>query len=192
MFDMAKQDNGKFYRLAAFAGLAMALCPLTALTLNSLDSEPPAATPDTAMERSLKTHDTMRQVSAEYAGKRVSDVAAGSGSVDLFNRVLRDAGVDALLRDSSQVTVFMPVNEAFAERSVALSDKPEEAAALAKAHIVEGRVTATDLMGRVDLRSLNGNPITAQAGTGLQVNGATVIASEEAGNGIVHFVDRLL
>jgi uncharacterized surface protein with fasciclin (FAS1) repeats len=63
---------------------------------------------------------------------------------------------------------------------------------LAKAHVGPGSVLTTDLLADVSLRSINGNSIASSVGPVFQVNGATVVRSEAAENGVVHYVDRLL
>ena len=69
---------------------------------------------------------------------------------------------------------------------------PQRVKNLAQAHVVPGRVSATDLLNNAQLRSISGHQITAQVGSALTVNGASVIGSELAENGVVHYVDRLL
>lgn len=192
---MQREEPRKYHRLAIVLGLAMALGPLTALTLNSTDSGDGVA--GTLSERNpLASHDNTRTPSAEVSGKSLADVATASGSLDYFSSVLQASGVKEMLRADGQYTVFIPVNEAFRDLGPdslsSLLRDDERARAMAKAHVVPGRVTATDLMGNRELQSLNGHRIASRAGADLTVNGATVIASEAAANGIVHYVDRVL
>jgi uncharacterized surface protein with fasciclin (FAS1) repeats len=127
----------------------MALGPLTALTLNSPGDDTGAIATVTA-NNPLAKHDNTRTPSIEVAGKSLADVATGSGSLEYFTSVLQAGGVKDLLRQDGQYTVFIPVNEAFedlgAESLASLLRDDQRAKALAKAHVVPGRVTATDLM----------------------------------------------
>jgi uncharacterized surface protein with fasciclin (FAS1) repeats len=173
-----------------FAGLAMALGPLTALTVASVGNGTAGEyTPSGAVAKSEVT-------APSFGGKRLSDVAASAGSLDFFSTILTAGQVKDLLRGEEQFTVFIPVNEAFsglggANLSSVLND-PAQVEQLAKAHVVPGRISTTDLLTGVQIQSINGNNIASSVGSELQVNGATVIASETAENGIVHYVDRLL
>lgn len=193
---MSATKTTGYRRIAAAAGIAMALGPLTALSLASLDRGYTTSAVANTSGTPLQAYNSTRDTALEYAGKQLSDVAAGSGSLDLFNGVLAAAGMKELLRGQEQYTVFIPVNEAFAtlggERLSSALDNAQKAERLAKAHVVPGRVTTTDLMADTRLRSLNGREITAWAGADLMVNGARVIGTELAENGIVHFVDRIL
>lgn len=185
-----------YRRFALAAVVAMALGPLTALSLASLDrgyTRSAAASSGTA---TVLVYDSTRYAGAEYDGKQLADVVAGSGSLDLFNNVLAAADLAELLQGQDQYTVFIPVNEAFSTLSesqlAATLNDSDKVQRLAKAHVVPGRVTATDLMAATQLRSINGDEIVARVGADLTVNGASIIGTEVAGNGIVHFIDRVL
>jgi uncharacterized surface protein with fasciclin (FAS1) repeats len=174
-------------RLATYAMFAMALGPLTALTVASINNgtageyvavaEPESAVP-------------------AFTGKRLSDVATSAGSLDFFSTIATTGQVKDLLRGNEQYTVFIPVNEAFGLAGggdlSAMLDDPAKVEQLAKAHVVPGRISTTDLLAGVQVQSINGNSIASSVGPELQVNGATVIGSEVAENGVVHYVDRLL
>lgn len=182
-----------YHRYAFAAGLAMALGPLTALSVASLTSDGRVVSSDSIVPQS---QNATRMVSSEYQGKRLADVTAGAGSLEFFSSVLEAAEVKNLLRSQEQFTVFVPVNEAFSalggERLSTMLNDTEQVRRLAKAHVVPGRVTAPELMAETQLRSINGHEITSQVGAELTVNGASIIGSEVAENGIVHYVDRLL
>ena len=183
-------SNFKLRRLAMFAGLAMALGPLTALTVASIGN---------GSAGQYTTGAAIAEVdpaAPAFEGKLLADVAASAGSLDFFSTVATAGQVKDLLRGSEQFTVFIPVNEAFssvggANLSSVLND-PAKVEQLAKAHVVPGRISTTDLLAGVQVQSINGNSIASSVGPELRVNGATVIGSEVAENGIVHYVDRLL
>lgn len=193
---MSATKSPIYRRIAISAGIAMALGPLTALSLASLDSPATMNPLAEASSAPLRAYDSTRHAAEEYRGKQLADVAAGSGSLDFFNGVLDGASITDLLRGNEQYTVFIPVNAAFAalggEGLSATLNDADRAEQLAKAHVVLGRVTATDLMAEIRLRSVNGHEITSQAGAELRVNGASVIGTEVAENGIVHYIDRIL
>ena len=182
-----KKPTYRHFALAA--ALAMALGPLTALTVASISNGTNGYVPTTAATSSGS------QISP-YQGKQLADVTAGAGSLDFFSTVLEAAEVKDLLRGDQQFTVFMPINEAFSslggESLSTMLNDPQRVKSLAQAHVVPGRVSATDLLNNAQLRSISGHQITAQVGSALTVNGASVIGSELAENGVVHYVDRLL
>lgn len=178
------------------AGLAMALGPLTALSVSSVLNGTAGQPVVANVADPLPAYDNTRVSSSEYSGKMLADIAAGSGSLDFFSSLLQAAEIKDTLRGNEQYTVFIPVNEAFSavggEKLSSILNDPSRVQALAKAHVVPGRVTTTDLMSETRLRALNGHEITSQVAADLTVNGASIIGTEVAENGIVHYVDRLL
>lgn len=191
-----KSKLGVYNRYAFLLGFVMALGPLTALSLGSTGGPAPSPRAADGYTGPLSAHDSKRGVAAEHRGKRLYDVAAGSGSLDLFHSLVKSADVQTMMTGDRQYTVFMPVNDAFAELGSdalrALRADSDASGAMVRAHTVTGRVTATDLMSGADLRAIGGNVIRVDSGQGLTVNGAEILYSEATGNGIVHYVDRLL
>ena len=185
-----------YRRYALVAGIAMALGPLTALTVGSVNNEAGqtqvAGTTTTPSQQGNST----QRVAAAVEGKRLADVAASSGSLEFFSSVLDAAQVKELLRGQDQFTVFIPVNEAFSslggETLSTMLNDTDEVKRLAKAHVVPGRITVPELMAETRLNSINGHEISSESGPVLTVNGASIIGTEVAENGIVHYVDRIL
>lgn len=193
---MDRRKSGGIKQLALMAGLAMALGPLTALTVAAINEGSAGLPVITAQPEPRPTYDTTRISSSDYSGKMLADVAASSGSLDFFSSVLNAAEVDDMLRGDRQFTVFIPVNEAFSriggEQLSTILNDPARVQSLARAHVVPGRITATDLMSGTRVEALNGQEIASRSGAEITVNGASIIGSEVAENGIVHYVDRLL
>lgn len=188
-----------YRRYAMAAGLAMALGPLTALSVASLNNDldgDRVASSGKATPARLVEYDSTLAVATDYQGKQLADVAEGAGSLDIFSNILTAADLGELLRGQEQYTLFIPVNEAFVgfsgERFSALLDDKAQVHQLVSAHVVPGRVTTTALMAEPRLRTIGGHDITPEAGPALRVNGASIIGSEVAENGIVHYVDGLL
>lgn len=186
----------KTNRLALVAGLAMALGPLTALSVVALNHDDRDNLVAVTEIRQMQQNEAARDAITNVEGKRLADVAAGAGSLDFFGSVLDAADVGDLLRGQEQYTVFIPVNEAFSalggEQLSSVLNNTDEVQRLAKAHVVSGRISTVDLMSEQRLRSINGHEITSQVGAELRVNGASIIGTEVAENGIVHYVDGLL
>jgi uncharacterized surface protein with fasciclin (FAS1) repeats len=104
--------------------------------------------------------------------------------------------VDAL--DSTQLTVFAPVDSAFAKlpkSTVAALAKPENAALLTKIltyHVVAGQLLPADVAGkRTTLEG--GTLVIKRSGKHLTVNGATVVCGGvHTANATVYLIDTVL
>jgi uncharacterized surface protein with fasciclin (FAS1) repeats len=133
----------------------------------------------------------------------IDQIVRTNRSFELFNALLRVAEsqgtLPGALAGSANYTVFAPTDEALAaippETFKALV-QPENRAVLAQVlenHIVAGKVSSSDLAAK-QVRSLGGNPIAAQGGSGaLTVGSARVIGADiQADNGIIHAVDQLI
>lgn len=107
------------------------------------------------------------------------------------------AGLAETLAGPGQFTVFAPTNEAFAALPQPVVDallaNPEALAQLLQYHVIRGRSTVAQLQ-IVQPATLNSRLLTiAPAGDSITVNGAAVLAADvEAGNGLIHVIDRIL
>lgn len=194
------------YGPVAFLGLAMALGPLTALSLGSrYADEETWARANAGLENAqpvsrLAAYGVSGDSAAlpDYAsGKTIVDVLAGSGVFDTFEEAIKAAGLDQKLSADEPFTLFVPSDEAFAkmsaeQRAALLADE----ATLAK-HVVPGRYTVTDLMEMQSARTLDGASIevgpSANLNGHLGVGGAELVQTNLfAANGIVHVIDRVI
>ncbi|KAK4032119.1 FAS1 domain-containing protein [Parachaetomium inaequale] len=108
---------------------------------------------------------------------------------------LRRAGVETPLNTASDVTVFVPSNDAFnAIGSLVNGMTLEQLTAVLNYHVVQGKVLYSQLIAA-------GTQLTAEGASlnfriqngGLFVNSARVVASDIlVGNGVVHVVDGVL
>ena len=107
------------------------------------------------------------------------------------------AGLAETLAGPGQFTVFAPTNDAFTALPQPVVDallaNPPMLSQLLQYHVVSGRHTAAQLR-TVQPATLNGRLLTiAPQGDGLTINGAAVLAADvEAGNGLLHVIDRIL
>lgn len=143
--------------------------------------------------------------SVSFAGSEsqsIDQIVRTSPSFELFNALLRVAqsnGSFTALSGGGDVTVFAPTDEALAALPPATFKalvQPENRALLAQVlenHIVRGKVTSADLASK-QVRSLGGNPIAAQGGTGsLSVGTAQVVGADiQAKDGIIHAVNGVI
>lgn len=188
--------------LVVILGLAMALGPLTALSLGSkYAGEETRARAQAGLENAKPVDQLGRYESgtAPVAGKSIADVVSESALFDSFEVALKAAGADSILSGADTYTVFVPSDEGFAklpsaQREALLKDKDAMAAWVAQ-HIVPGRYTATDLMQMREARTLNGDTIavgpSANSNGHIGFGSAEVVKSNiQAANGIVHVIDR--
>ena len=107
------------------------------------------------------------------------------------------AGLAETLAGPGQFTVFAPTNDAFAALPQPVVDallaNPTALSQLLQYHVVGGRHTAAQLR-TVQPATLNGRLLTiAPQGDGITINGAAVLVADvEAGNGLLHVIDRIL
>jgi uncharacterized surface protein with fasciclin (FAS1) repeats len=199
--------NEQSYKTPTFLASAllavMALGPLSALTIATDTARDQAsgsnraltAAPAPELTNPFASYDDTR--SADFAtGKRLSDIASGAGSFDIFESIVRTAGLDGILSGSETYTLFVPTNDAFAalspERLNALTSDPDAARRLVEAHTVRGKVSATDLLVADSTRSVSGEIFSLDRADTIRVADANVMVTEVADNGVVHVIDAVL
>jgi len=203
---MSEATMNQSNRVVVILGLAMALGPLTALSLGTKYADEETWERARAGLKNAKPVDTLGRYGQagvpSYANDRtLRDVLAGSGVFDEFEKALKATGNDTIIAGNEPYTVFVPSDEAFAklpadQREALLGDKDALNKWVAK-HIVPGRYTATDLMQMREAHSLDGSKISvgpsASNSGRVGVGGADVVKSNIfASNGIVHVIDRAL
>jgi uncharacterized surface protein with fasciclin (FAS1) repeats len=194
------------YTPLAILGLAMALGPLTALSVGSRYAGPETlarahVAAENAEPRDMLAPYDVQGVPAYASGKTLADVLGSSGVFGNFREAVTMAGLDDLLTADGAYTVFAPSDEAFdkmapEEREALLADK-DKLAALVKKHIVPGRHSATALIQGESVQSVEGS--TLDIGPSARFNGQVGVANAEvinaglyAANGVVHVIDRVI
>ncbi|WP_462329940.1 fasciclin domain-containing protein [Thiohalocapsa halophila] len=207
MTESTNTPNKKFnYGPLAVFGLAMALGPLTALSVGSRYApEETFERANAALENAKPTdmfsiYD-MQGVPAYASGKTLGDILASSGVFGSFKEAVDTAGLSDTLRAKGEYTLFVPSDEALAkmpaaEREALLSDK-DQLTALIKKHMIPGRHTATDLIQSETVQAMDGS--TLDIGPSARFNGHVGVANAEvvktglyASNGVVHVIDRVI
>ncbi len=203
---MSESTKSPNYAPLAIFGLAMALGPLTALSLGSrYADEETLARANVAAENAEPTmtyEDYDAHGIPSYARDRtVADILDGAGVFGTFEQAIIAAGLGDLLSTQATYTVFAPSNEAFArmpeaEREALLSDK-ERLASLLKKHIVPGHHSDADLLRGERVQAVDGS--TLEIGPSARFNGHVGVANAEivnsslyASNGVVHVIDRVI
>ncbi len=108
------------------------------------------------------------------------------------------AELENVLVNAGPLTVFAPTDEAFAalpEGTVEDLLKPENKGALAKivtSHAAPGKFTIDLLRNESQLYQATGHYVDVEVrGDDIYVNGARILATVEATNGIIHVVDQV-
>ena len=122
----------------------------------------------------------------------LADVVAGDGQFSTLLELTGAAGIADALAAGGPITLFAPVNEAFAELPGFavewLLGNPEVLTGLLLLHVVEGAYGSADLSSMDMVGALS---VSASA-TGMMVNDANVVADMSAANGVLHAIDRVL
>ena len=148
------------------------------------------------------TEETATEAPAEEATtEEATDIVAiASGNEDFSTLVaaVAAAGLVETLQGEGPFTVFAPTNDAFAALPAGLVDKlllPENKDLLVKIltyHVVSGTVLAADVTAG-EVPTVEGQNITITTDMGVQVNGATVTATDIiASNGVIHVIDAVI
>ena len=123
----------------------------------------------------------------------LADVVAGDGQFSTLLELAGAAGISDALAAGGPITLFAPVNEAFAGLpgfAVAwLAGNPEVLTELLLLHVVEGAHGSADLSSMDMVGALS---VSASA-TGVMINDANVVVADiSAANGVLHAIDRVL
>lgn len=127
----------------------------------------------------------------------VAEAIGSNPSLSTLNGLVVKAGLSDMLKGNGPYTVFAPTNDAFkavpAKTMDALAKDPAKLKAVLAFHVLPGKVMA----GQVKLgkaKTANGaNVQLAKAGDFVTIEDAMVqTADMQAGNGVVHTVDRVL
>ena len=129
----------------------------------------------------------------------VLQIAIGSQDHTTLVAAVQAAGLENALVNAGPLMVFAPTNEAFAalpEGTVENLLKPENVDALAnilKYHVTPGNYSKDFLKKFKKLGQANNQNVKVEViGDDVYVGGAKIIASVNAGNGIVHVVDKVI
>lgn len=138
--------------------------------------------------------------SAYAAASDLRATAAAQGQLTRLLAAAESAGVVDVLAGAGPYTIFAPTDSAFGKLDAEFQsylEKPENAdelKALVRAHIVPGRLLASDLEASGgEVRTVDGKRIVLTANGTLKAAGAIVIQSDIlADNGVIHLVDGII
>lgn len=118
-----------------------------------------------------------------------------------LSTVIQSANLGDSLETTGTYTIFAPTNDAFSKLSSNVQNalgQPENQETLKKIlqyHIVEGKVTSSQLQNQNSVNTLEGSPIeVAISGNEVTLNSDSKVTSPdtEASNGVIHGIDTVL
>lgn len=131
----------------------------------------------------------------------IVDIASGNPNFEILVDLLVQTGLDESLDDPDEsFTVFAPTDAAFealgAETLSALADDPETLSAILQYHVLPAEVDSTAAIAAAGttIATANGKRIAiSMSGSSLLINTAEVTdPNNEADNGVIHVIDRVL
>lgn len=129
----------------------------------------------------------------------LADVLGRDSKFSTFLTAINNAGLYDKLREVGPFTIFAPTNTAFAKLPAeTMTDllKPENKvrfAGILNYHIIQGKVTAAELIKLSTAKTLQGQPIKFETTDGIKINGARLQARNvDATNGLIHSIDTVL
>jgi len=131
-------------------------------------------------------------------GGTIVDVAVENGSFETLVQALEAAELVETLSGDGPFTVFAPTDEAFSKLPEgALEDLLNDRERLTRVlthHVVDGRVTAEQVMKMSSAETLAGDALPIRVeGESVHVGDATVVQADVmASNGVIHVIDTVL
>ncbi|MDE3249581.1 MAG: fasciclin domain-containing protein [Bacteroidota bacterium] len=139
-------------------------------------------------------------VKDDMSAKDIVKVAVGSKDHTTLVAALKQADLVTSLSNAGPFTVFAPTDEAFAKLPAGTVDglmKPEQKDALVNIlqyHVAVSVIKAESLTDGQVLGMVNGDNVTVHVKDGKITlnNGAAIVGSVQASNGIIHIIDGVL
>lgn len=138
-------------------------------------------------------------VKDDESQKDVVKVAAGSQDHTTLVAAVKQAGLVDDLSNAGPFTVFAPTNAAFDKvpketlDALMTDEKKDDLVNILQYHVYVGVLKPEYMQDGQSFNQVNGDNITiAKNGDKITVNGANIVASIPASNGIIHVIDAVL
>lgn len=138
-------------------------------------------------------------VSDDLSQKNILHIALGSKDHSTLVAAVQAAGMEDVLANAGPLTVFAPTNEAFAKLPPGTVEnllKPENKQTLAriiKYHASPGTFRVDNLTEGMNMYMASGHYIKlTKEGDQISIQGAKILGSADASNGVVHIIDTVL
>ena len=134
------------------------------------------------------------------AKKDIVDTAVDAGSFNTLAAALQAAGLADTLKGDGPYTVFAPTDEAFAKLpdgtvdTLLMPENKEQLVAILTYHVVPGTVTAEQVVGMSEAKTVNGEMVEiAVVDSTVKINDAQVVQADVmTSNGVIHVIDTVL
>jgi uncharacterized surface protein with fasciclin (FAS1) repeats len=157
------------------------------------------AVPEQSAISPAPVHAGQSAVEDDESQKNVVQTAMNSADHQTLVAALKAAEYVDALSNAGPFTVFAPTDAAFeqlpegtvenlvkAENKLKLQD-------ILEYHVYVGVIRESMIQSNLTLNQVNGKNVTVtKTGNGIEVNGAKVVASVPASNGIIYVIDRVL
>lgn len=132
--------------------------------------------------------------------KSIVELAQGAGTFQTLLAAAQAAGLAETLASGGPFTVLAPTDEAFAKlpkgtlESLLKPENKDKLAGILKAHVIDGRVYADQVVTLASARALSGTELAIVVKSGkVTIAGANVVQTDlEAKNGVVHVIDAVI
>lgn len=158
----------------------------------------PGDAPAGSADFSAQSNRGQAYITDKSAKPHILGVALGSPDHTTLVAAVQAAELENVLVNAGPLTVFAPTNEAFAALPAGTVEellKPANKAKLAQivtSHAAPGNFTLERLTDGLELYMATGHHLKVEVrADGTYVNGAKILASVVATNGIVHVVDQV-
>jgi uncharacterized surface protein with fasciclin (FAS1) repeats len=170
----------------------------TVMLFSCSNNKQPENSPPPAEEKEMVGGQAM--INDDDSEKNIVQVAASSADHTTLVAAVQAAGLVNVLANNGPLTVFAPTNEAFAalpEGTVEELLKPENKIKLMKIihyHAAPGTYMDDLLKNDMDLYMATGDDakIMVSEDGKVTVNGANILATIKASNGVVHVIDKVI
>ena len=123
-----------------------------------------------------------------------------TGKFTKLNETLTKSGLIKNLENEGPITVFAPLDDAFAAISAQTyygllrEENKDKLVNILGRHIFSKKITSSEINGEIKLKAINGEEIIIKKVNGIvYVNEAEVVTADvEASNGVIHFINRVL
>ncbi len=132
--------------------------------------------------------------------KDILETATDAGTFTILLAAVKAAGLTPLLQGKGPITLFAPTDDAFAKlpkatmETLLRPENKEKLQHLITFHLVMGRVTSRDFMGkRLEAATAEGGTLLIDATKGIQVDDAKMIKADLiSDNGFIHVIDTVM
>lgn len=132
--------------------------------------------------------------------KDILETATDAGTFTILIAAVKAAGLTALLQEKGPMTLFAPTDDAFAKlpkgttENLLRPENKEKLQHLITFHLVMGRVTSRDFLGkRLEAATAEGGVLLIDATKGIMIEDAKMIRADLiADNGFIHVIDTVI